>query len=213
MNRLPSQERVLGHYLAVQHPPLLPEVALWLVAGHVDLEARCQELLEGGRAPYWAFCWGSGQALARHLLDHPQLVAGQRVVDFGAGSGVAGIAAALAGAATVTAVDTDDTARRFARLNAELNGVSLEVTDTLPLGWDVMLASDVLYEPALANWLQGHARTGQTLYVSDPLRPGNARLDAEPLAWIDDARTFPDVDPPIHRAALYRLGPIRGETP
>ena len=38
---------------------------------------------------YWAFCWGSGQALARYLLENPELIANKRVLDLGSGSGVA----------------------------------------------------------------------------------------------------------------------------
>lgn len=205
MNALPSDAQVLGRYLAVQTPPLVPELSLWLVAGDVDLNARCRELIDGGRAPYWAFCWGSGQALARHLLDHPELVRGKRVVDFGAGSGVVGIAAARAGAASVTAVDSDAQARRFIGLNAALNGVDVELAAQLPAQWDTLLAADVLYEHPLMDLLLGAARPGREVYVSDPQRPGNPRMPREPLAWIEEARTFPDVDYPMCRAALYRI--------
>ena len=133
----PALTQVLGRYLAVQSPPLVPELALWLVAGHVDLNARCQELLDGGYAPYWAFCWASGQALARYVLDQPELVRGKRVVDFGAGSGVAAIAARKAGAASVVAVDTDARARQFAALNAALNGETLATAERVPDAFDL----------------------------------------------------------------------------
>jgi len=195
---------VLGESLAVRTPPLVPEIRLWLVASHVDLNARCAELLEGSSAPYWAFCWGSGQALARYVLDRPELVRGKTVVDFGAGSAVVAIAAGRAGAARVIAVDIDPKARRYAALNATLNGVELEVTERLPADWDVVLASDVLYEEPLARWLQHLADSEHTIYVSDPHRHGTPRLARDPIESVL-ATTYPDVDYPICSAFIYRL--------
>lgn len=198
--------QVLGRFLAVQSPPLLPELQLWLVAGHVDLNARCQELLEGGPAPYWAFCWASGQALARHLLDHPEIARGKHVVDFGAGSGVCAIAAAMAGAAHVTAVDSDARARAFVARNAALNGVAVETGERVPERFELMLASDVLYEPAAAQYVLSAARSGRALWIADAHREGTPRLELSPLRELE-ARTFPDVDYPICRAFIYRLSP------
>lgn len=95
---------------------------------------------------YWAFCWGSGLALARFLRDEPHWVAGKTVVDLGSGSGVAGIAAALAGAAQVTACDTDPDARLATAANAQLNQVDITVTAQLPASCDLLLMADVLYD-------------------------------------------------------------------
>src|SRR5688572_5948637 len=89
---------VLGSRLMVRSLPLCPEVKLWLLGDDVDLNRSIPELLQIERAPYWAFCWGSGQALARFVLDNPELVRGRRVADFGAGCGVASIAARVSGA-------------------------------------------------------------------------------------------------------------------
>jgi predicted nicotinamide N-methyase len=191
--------------LAVQNPPLVPEIALWLVAGHVDLNARCQELLDGGYAPYWAFCWASGQALARHLLDQPELVRGKRVVDFGAGSGIAAIAALKAGAASVVAVDTDARARTFTALNAALNAEALTTAERVPDAFDLVLACDVLYEPAAASAVLQLAQSGAEVLLADAHRQGTPKLDVAPLREME-ARTFPDVDYPICRAFIYRLG-------
>jgi predicted nicotinamide N-methyase len=200
----PTLTQVLGQYLAVQHPPLLPQLRLWLVAGHVDLNARCQELLDGGYAPYWAFCWASGQALARHILDHPELVRDKRVVDFGAGSGVVAIAALKAGARSAVAVDTDARARKIAELNAALNDVALATAERVPDAFDLLLASDVLYEPAAANALLALARHAGEVLIADAHRQGTPKLDVAPLCDVE-ARTFPDVDYPICRAFIYRL--------
>ena len=143
-------------------------------AGHVDLNARCQELLEGGYAPYWAFCWASGQALARHVLDHPELVRGKRVVDFGAGSAVVAIAAARAGAREVVAVDSDPRARRFAAHNAALNGVALAVSRARAGALDLMTASDVLYEPEAARCVLAHAERRPRRVARRRASPGHA---------------------------------------
>ncbi|ASP39318.1 protein methyltransferase [Bacterioplanes sanyensis] len=109
--------------------------------------------------PYWAFAWAGGQALARFISEHPQAVAGKNVLDFGCGSGIAGIAAAQAGA-NVVAVDLDPLALQAVSLNAELNRVSVTtVADlrTCPDDLDMVLAADVLYDISsngdLSCWL------------------------------------------------------------
>jgi predicted nicotinamide N-methyase len=108
--------------------PLVPELRLYQAAESADL----WELAGGGYSsdeppPFWAFAWAGGQALARYLLDHPELVAGRRVVDVATGSGLVAIAAAKAGAANVTAVDVDPAAVAAAARNAHANGVTVAV--------------------------------------------------------------------------------------
>jgi predicted nicotinamide N-methyase len=196
--------RVLGLGLAQQRLPACPEITLWLLQGDVDLNARCDELLNATSLPFWAFCWGGGQALARHVLDCPSEVRGRRVVDFGAGSGVAAIAAALAGAASVVAVDSDPRAREMTLANARLNGVPVEVAARVPQDWDVMLAADVLYETGNHCWLEGLAGRGRVVLVSDPGREGTPLPACPPFATLE-ARTVPDVDYPRRFAHLYRL--------
>jgi predicted nicotinamide N-methyase len=200
----PEDLCVLGSALRVRSLPLCPELSLWLLHDGVDLNARADELLRGGPAPYWAFCWGAGQALARYLLDHPELVRGRSVVDFGAGSAVAGIAAARAGAASVIAVDIDPIALGMAEHNAALNGVALEVALEVPEHWDLLLASDVLYETGNEVWLARAAEGGRQVLLSDPLRHGTPRPELEVIAEYA-VRTLPDVDYPIQRALIHRL--------
>jgi predicted nicotinamide N-methyase len=200
----PESLCVLGSVLAVRELPLCPELRLWLLRDDIDLNARAQDLLDGGPAPYWAFCWGAGQALSRYILDHPTLVAGKRVVDFGAGSAVAGIAAALAGAAQVVAVDIDPLALRMAQANARLNGVKLDVAPQVGEPWDVLLASDVLYETGNEHWLRTAADSGRQVLLSDPLRHGTPRPGLQVVAEYV-VRTLPDVDYPIQRALIHRL--------
>jgi predicted nicotinamide N-methyase len=200
----PESLCVLGSALTVRELPLCPELRLWLLHDGIDLNARADELLRAGPAPYWAFCWGAGQALARYLIDHAELVRGKRVVDFGAGSGVAGIAAALAGAAQVTVVDLDPVALRIAHCNAELNGVQVEAALSVPDDWQVLLASDVLYETGNEHWLLTAAASGREVLLSDPLRHGTPRPG---LTVVHEyaVRTMPDVDYPVQRALIHRL--------
>jgi predicted nicotinamide N-methyase len=202
--KYPETLCVLGGALELRSLPLCPELRLWLLHDGVDLNARVSELLESVSAPYWAFCWGAGQALARYLLNNPELVRGRRVVDFGAGSGVAAIAALRAGAAHATAVDIDPVALRMAECNALENEVELEVSTSVPEHWDVLLASDVLYETGNEGWLQTAAATGREVLLADPLRHGTPRVGLEVIAEYA-VRTLPDVDYPIGRALIHRL--------
>lgn len=200
----PELLRVFGQKLRIQNLPLCPQIKLWLVGGHVDLNARCPELLNGAYVPFWAFCWAGGQALARYLLDHPERVRGKRVIDFGAGGGVTAIAAALCGARQVVAVDIDPLALRFVSINAALCGVEVNTALETPDTWDILLASDVLYDDPIRDWLLAQSQTGRTILVSDPQRHGMPHIDREPIASIDVV-TLPNVDYPMRRAFIYQL--------
>jgi predicted nicotinamide N-methyase len=147
--------------------------------------------------PFWAFAWPGSLAFARYLFDHPELVAGRRVYDFAAGSGLAGIAAARVGAAEVVTCDLDPLAAVAQRLNARLNGVALDDTRTGdPVGGeyvdhDVVLAGDVCYErePArqITAWLRNLARTGpgRLVLLADPGRAYAPQDGVELLAAYD----------------------------
>ena len=195
---------VLGSSLRIRSPDLCPELRLWLLGDDVDLNKRVAELLSIERAPYWAFCWGSGQALARYVLDHPELVEDKRVADFGAGCGVAAIAALVAGAREAWAVDIDPHALRACRANAQLNRVQLGTADRLPPECDVLLASDVLYELGNRDLLLDTIARGATVVVADPLREGNPRLELPERARYQ-VKTLPDVDYPVASAVIYHL--------
>lgn len=143
--------------------PELPRIRLGLINSDYHEGPLAPEVMRAVLAApaYWAFCWGSGAALAGLLLQDPQWVAGKHVVDLGSGSGVAAIAAALAGADRVSACDTDPDARLATRTNAALNDVAVDVSATLPARCDVLLMADVLYDRqnlALLDTAQRHAR-------------------------------------------------------
>jgi predicted nicotinamide N-methyase len=139
-----------------------------------------EELGEMGLPPpFWAFAWAGGQALARHVLDDPSLVAGKRVLDLAAGSGLVGIAALKAGAAGALAADIDRFSLAAIRLNAALNAVALEVTgeDLLaapPPACEVILVGDLFYEKGLAervlSWLAAAEEQGIPALIGDPGR-------------------------------------------
>jgi predicted nicotinamide N-methyase len=199
----------LGRPLEQAVVPLCPELTLWLLSGAVDLDTACAELAALEHPPYWAFCWVGGQALARYLLDHPHEVLGRRVVDFGCGSGIAGIAAARAGAHSVIAVDMAAGALRAAAANAELNGVAIELASEIPPDWDVLLGGDVLYDASARERVAQHVGKGRRILVSDPERADNHRIDAlcrlECVVDRIEGRTYPDVDGPKRGAFIYAL--------
>ena len=125
--------------------------------------------------PYWAYAWGGGAALALYLRDHPETVAGRTVLDFGAGSGLVGIAAAKAGAARIWAMDADPVAPVALQLNAAANQAEIAVWDRPHLpDAEIVLAGDVFYDPAVLArtlpLLEAATRRGAHVLVGDPFR-------------------------------------------
>jgi len=165
---------------AVGAPPLVPEIRLHLASAVTPLWRATEAALASSDVPppYWAFAWPGGQALARYLLDNPNPVRGRSVLDFAAGSGLAGIAAVLAGAAAVTAADIDPFAGAATALNAAVNGVAIDIVGADPIDWpspwDVVLAGDVCYEQPMAGrttaWLRRLAAAGTDVLLGDPGR-------------------------------------------
>jgi len=164
----------------LERAPLVPEIELRLGNMVIPLwELVESEFEEQGMAPpYWAFAWPGGQALARYILDWPHIVQGRTVLDFAAGSGIAGIAAARAGALAVLCADTDPLAETACRINGRLNEVAIDTTTDNLVGAmlvpDVILAGDICYERALSSqvigWLGALAARGATVLIGDPGR-------------------------------------------
>ena len=178
--------------------PQVPEISLFLMQDEYPeqnlQQADYQRLMSA--PPYWAFCWGGGQALARWILDNPAVVAGRRVVDFGAGSGVAGIAAALAGASQVLCVDIDEDALTACHRNAQLNGVRLETAQALSIHQDgLLLAADVCYEGEGYSGVINHMISGGEVVVAESrLRDLAERFPQLRLVSQFQVRTLPDLD-------------------
>jgi predicted nicotinamide N-methyase len=184
---------VLGN-TAISHPPLVPEIALHLATEVTPIWQATEESLSRGPVPppFWAFAWAGGQALARYLLDNPKLVAGREVLDIGSGSGIVAIAAAKAGAKSVTAAEIDPFAAAAIALNAPLNKVKLAVEtrdllDRAAAGWGVALAGDICYEEPMSSramaLLRRIAARRRLALLGDP---GRAYLPREGL--IEQAR-------------------------
>lgn len=157
--------------------------------------------------PYWSFCWASGLAMARYLAQHPHWVRGKRVLDFGAGSGIAGIAAARAGALEVVACDLDPLALHACRANAALNGVQLGYSADFFAEadrFDLILVADVLYDPANLPLLDAFLLRGRDALVAD----SRVRHFSHPLyrpLGVLEALTLPDLAEPheFRRVSLY----------
>lgn len=200
----------------VQSLELVPEFRLYLADALVPLwEATEWRAAAPQPPPFWAYAWPGSQALARYLVDTPGLVQHKHVLDFGAGGGLASIAAARCGAADVLAVDTDPLAGVAQRMNAELNGVRLEsrCADAcdlhLEVAVDVVLAGDVCYEREPAEralaWLRTLPLRGALVLLADPGRHYTPRDGLELLATYD-APTLLDLESVDHkRTRLWKL--------
>ncbi len=195
------QAALIREYTVIAAPFLVPEVRLHLVTPECSLWKATDADLDRLQlpAPYWAFGWAGGQALARAVLDGTIDVRGKRVVDFGAGSGLIAIAAMLRGATQALAADIDPYAAIASRMNAALNDVTIEVTVVDLVGRvvaaDVILAGDVTYDGPLARavraWLAERAAHGTEVYVGDP---GRGFFDTSGLTEVVTIDSPSDVD-------------------
>ena len=199
-----------------QSPPVVPELVLHLAddmdAAWADLQA---ELDDGDLPPpFWAFAWLGGQAVARHVLDAPELVRGRSVLDLATGSGLCALAAARAGARTVRAVDVDPVAVQAVALNAAANGLQVQaehadLLDDVPPEVDVVLAGDVFYDAELAArvepWLRAAAGAGTVVLVGDPGRHYLPRTGLEQVAQLDVPTTRDLEGVEVKRVRTYRL--------
>lgn len=199
-----------------QQPPHAPELTLHLADEVTPIWRMTEEALAeiGLPPPFWAFAWAGGQALARYLLDHPEEVAGKRVVDFASGSGIVGIAAMKAGAGHVLASDIDPFCGAALAVNCEANGVRIDFTDqdlldAPPPEADVILAGDICYEKPLAqkvmDWLAiAHVR-GARVLIGDPGRSYFPRVGLEKLAEYEVQTTRELEDREVKKTAVWTL--------
>lgn len=193
-------------------PPLVPEIRLHLASELIPLWRKTEEELAkiGVPPPYWAFAWAGGQALARYVLDHPDIVLGKRVLDFGAGSGLVALAAAKAGAAHVIAADIDPFAIAAIARNATVNGVAIETVTDDVIGcselFDLILVGDMCYERPLAErlmlWLK--ASPAQVL-LGDPGRSYFPKTGLTQLASYSVPTTRELEDREIRETGVWRL--------
>ncbi|MCQ2048182.1 methyltransferase [Stutzerimonas stutzeri] len=200
---------LLGDARLVAEPLPGTDLRLWLIdAANMDRAFSPEEtrrILE--EPPYWSFCWASGLVLARWLAERPEWARGKRVLDFGAGSGVAAIAAAKAGAVEVVACDLDPLALAACQANAALNEVELRYSQDF-FGeadrYDLIIVADVLYDRANLPLLDHFLSRGREALVADSrvrdfAHPLYRRLD------VLDACTWPDLAEPaeFRHVSLY----------
>jgi predicted nicotinamide N-methyase len=196
-------------------PSHVPELKLYLADDAVSLWELTEEQLGelGLPPPFWAFAWAGGQALARYVLDHPEVVASKRILDVASGSGLVAIAAMRAGASSALAVDIDAFAAHAATLNADLNDVRIETSDADPVGAPtdaaVILVGDLFYDrdlaPRVLDWLIALQRGGKTVLIGDPGRTYLPRDKLEQIAAYDIPVTRALEDAEVKRAAVWRL--------
>jgi predicted nicotinamide N-methyase len=196
--------------------PLVPEISLYLAEESMPIWQKTEEELGQMNVPppWWAFAWAGGQALARHLLDHPELVRRRGVLDLGAGSGLTAIAAAKAGADAVLAADIDPYALVAVALNAEANGVGVETTgaDLLvgaPPTHGVILVGDMFYERPLAEralaFIEAGSAAGSSILVGDPCRSYFPRDRFRQIAEYNVPVTRDLEDMEIKHTAVWQL--------
>ncbi|MBK8770515.1 MAG: methyltransferase [Rhizobiales bacterium] len=211
-----ERARFVRAHTEILAPPLVPEVKLHLAHEALPIWQKTEEELGeiGLPPPFWAFAWAGGQALARHVLDHPALVMGKRVVDLASGSGLVGIAALKAGAVEVLAADIDLFAVAAMEINAALNGVALRITGDNLLAHaaprhDVILVGDLFYEQSLAAtcfaWLTAAREEGAIVFIGDP---GRSYLPKDKLVSIATyavpvTRDLEDAE--IKKTSVWRL--------
>jgi len=200
---------------ALRPVPLVPEVSLHLA----DDAFAVWEATERGAEPperpppFWAFAWPGGQALARYLLDHREAVAGRAVLDIGSGSGLAAIAAALAGASAVLASEVDPFAAAAIGINAAANDIQVAVTDDVldgdGEGAAVVLCADVWYERRFAHralgLLQRARSNGAYVLAGDIGRTYLPRAALRELAAYDVPVLAELEDAPVKRAMVLTL--------
>lgn len=194
---------------------LVPEIRLRLASELTPLWQATEDWLATRNMdpPFWAFAWPGGQALARYVLDHSASIAGRRVLDFAAGCGIAAIACALAGAASVEAAEIDPLARAAIALNAAANSVRVALPDADVVGadcrWDMILCGDICYEAPMTGrvlpWLRRVAREAE-VWIADPGRAYLPRDGLRAFASLMVPTTLELEDRTERLVTLYRLG-------
>jgi predicted nicotinamide N-methyase len=199
--------------LRLEPVPSLPAISLYTAHAGSRLSRLAGDADDDPPAPYWAYQWAGGLALAQHFAAHPDSVAGLRVLDLGAGSGLVGIAAAQAGA-HVQAAEIDANGRAAIALNAIANEVMITLRDIdldgpAPDDIDLIAAGDVFYNPDVATRMLPFLRrchdAGIAVLIGDPNRRDLPRDDLELIASyavsdVGDARDTAD-----RMGAVYRL--------
>ncbi len=215
----PSAAEIIRGSTRLSPVSLVPEIRLYQAGEPMGVWQHTEQATgrTGLDPPFWAFAWAGGQALARHLLDRPETVTGRHVIDVASGSGLAAIAAALAGAAAVTAYDVDPLAAAAITVNAAANGVAVKAVcadvltgEDLPVpGTDLVLVADAFYERDLAAQVLRFAERararGADVLAGDFGRAYLPRARLVPLASYDVPGLGALEDADVKRTTVWTL--------
>lgn len=194
---------------------------LWLIDEHFCHQDLTPEIIENlwANCPYWVFAWASGQVLAHYVLSHPALVKDKIVIDFGAGSGIVGLASLLAGAKQVICCDIDETSLLACRANEQLNQAILNgkkmayLRDLFDLEKesgikkvDVLLVADVLYDKRNLPLLDIFLEFAEEVWVADSRVKNFAHAHYQKITTIENTTTLPDMDEAkqFNQVAIYQ---------
>ncbi len=213
---IPDPAAFIAANTRLQPVPHTPDISLWLADEVTPIWRLTEEELGelGLPPPFWAFAWAGGQALARWLLDNPHEVEGKRVLDFAAGSGLVGIAAMRAGAASVLCADIDPFCGTAVTVNSAANGVMASFTDAdlldgPPPDVDVICAGDVCYEAPMTErvlaWLGAASAKGTRVLIGDPGRTYFPRSGLTFLAEYQVQTTRELEDFAVKRTSVWAL--------
>ncbi len=196
-------------------PPLVPEIRLRLATSVLPLWERIEaDGTPNPPPPYWAFAWPGGQALARYILDHPGEFRGHTLLDFGAGSGLVAIAAAMAGAKPVAAeIDALSLAAIVINAGANYAVVTLMSENVIgqDKGWEIICLGDMCYERPLAErvlpWIERLRLRGARVLIGDPGRNYFPSSGMAPLSTYDVPTSRDLEDRDMRRTTVYLLKP------
>ncbi len=210
-----APEEFIARNTRVSRTPLVPEIELLLGNMAIPLwELVESEFEEQGLAPpYWAFAWPGGQALARYILDEPAIARGRTVLDFASGCGIAGIAAAQAGALSVLCSDIDPLATAVCALNGSRNHVAVETTTEDLIGSDLVpdlvLTGDICYERVMSSrsiaWLSELAEKGSVVLLADPGRSYLPKSGLQRVAEYSIRTSLDLEDKETRETSVFRL--------
>lgn len=196
--------------------PSLPSIRLYQADEVTPLWLMTEEDMETQRLapPFWAFAWSGGQALARYIVEHPEIVRGRRVLDIACGSGLVGIAAMQAGAESVLCNDIDTYAEAAVALNAQLNGVKLIFSGENLLSGpvpnvDIILAGDICYEKPMTDAMLTYFRRAAPhkieVYIGDPHRTYFPKTGLTRLADYDILTNADIEEAAVKPASVWKL--------
>jgi predicted nicotinamide N-methyase len=215
----PAEQEIVRGHTTLRPVTLVPEIRLYQAAEPMSVWQQTEQATgqAGLDPPFWAFAWAGGQALARYLIDHPETVAGRRVIDVASGSGLVAIAAARAGAAAVTAYDIDPLATAAITVNAEANLVTVPAVcadvlndENLPApGTGLILVADAFYERDLAaqvvRFLERARERGVAVLAGDFGRTYLPRARLAALASYDVGGLAALEDADVKRTTVWTL--------